>query len=116
MSIFVSDGPNITIPNGTAVSNILKSSELHGVETISLYGPAALDAGHTYTLEVTDDQEATASSTWYTWNNGTADLNPPQANKGVSYPNFAFAAFRIKDSTGNVAADRTWRSSLVWRE
>lgn len=100
--------PDVTIPNGTAVSNIIKAREVYeDSDAFSLFAPSALDV-HTYVIEVTPDISA-AVPVWVVLNDGVSDVTPPAANKASVYPAPAFEAFRIKDQTGNVAADRTWK-------
>jgi hypothetical protein len=105
--------PNVTIPNGTSVSNEVKAREVfQDADAIALFAPAALDA-HTYVIEVCPDIDAT-SPTWSVLNDAVSDVGPPAAGKAVVYPAPAISAFRIKDQTGNVAADRTWKMTKIY--
>lgn len=98
---------DIVIPNGTADSNVIKAREVYDdAILLMLVGPTVLDA-HTYVIQVCDDPDA-AVPVWSNWNNGTSDIAPPAASKATTYPGLAGRGFRIHDSTGNVAADRTW--------
>ena len=110
MSIFNTGDVDLTIPINTDVSNIIKAREVYDdAASISLLAPATLD-GVTFTLQVTDDFDATTSSTWRTLqvNDPPTDINPPAAGKARTYYDLpTYAAFRIKAS-GNVAAARTW--------
>jgi hypothetical protein len=107
--------PDITIPNGAAVSNIVRSSTYDDAVALGITAPAALDA-HTYVIEVNDDPDATAADPeWVVLQAGGADVGPPAAAKGRTYQEMCFfGAFRIKDQTGNVAADRTWKCAKQW--
>lgn len=110
----------ITIPNGTAVSNVIKARECYeDAEEILLEGPAALDA-HTYVLEVTDDADAIFGATvWRAFQSGSpaADVAPPAAAKSIAYASGLLSAdaFRIRDTSGNVAADRIWIATKQYR-
>jgi hypothetical protein len=99
--------PDVTIPSGSASSNIISRGVIGDAAAITLYAPAALDA-HTYVIEVSRTLDATSSSTWSVLSNGVADITPPAAGKVTVYPFPNWQSFRIKDQSGNVAADRTW--------
>ena len=99
---------DITIANGTAASAWVKARETYDdADFIALFGPSALDA-HTFVIELTDDPDAAAPNT-YVWNNSSSDIGPPAAGKATQFPTPVARGFRIKDQTGNVVADRTWK-------
>jgi hypothetical protein len=101
----------VLIPIGTAVSQIVRSRDtFDDAASISLFGPTALDGGHTYIIEVTYDPDA-AVPVWNTLqaNDPPTDVSPPGASKARTYYDLpTYKGFRIKDSTGNVAANRSW--------
>lgn len=105
---------DLVIPSGTAVSNLVYAKSLfEDAVGLVLIGPAAVDGGHTYIIQSGDDLEALlASQNFSTVQLGdpAADISPPGALKARSYLELSlFPCIRIKDSTGNVAADRTWK-------
>lgn len=110
--MFMTRCADITIPNGSNVSNTVLATEQYiGAYVISLSAPATLDSD-TFNIEVSDDPEATAP-TWNTLNDGTSDVAAPStASKTINYPAFANKAFRIKKSATTVAASRTWRMGI----
>lgn len=106
--------PDLTIPNGAAVSNIFNSPENQDdAECVTVYSPAALDA-LTFSFEVNANAQAVAASPgWVTLQVGdpAADAVPPPAGKARTYYELASAmAYRMKAS-GNVAADRIFKQS-----
>jgi len=120
MSSHIDRLPDLKIASGAATSNALFAIQaFEDAVTIALYGPAALDGGHTYIIEVTDtrDWRDQATATWYTLQIGDpiADAAPALATKARVYfdlPNVG--GFRIKDATSNVAADRIWKCVKDW--
>lgn len=105
---------SLTIPNGTAVSNILTAKGYFGdADILQLFPPVALDA-HTYIIQLTFDVTPIASGNWYTWNNNVSNINPPGVGISIAYPVPACTGLRLKDSSGNVAADRTWTVLKRW--
>jgi hypothetical protein len=102
--------PDITIPSGDTVSNIVRAKEVYGDAVgIMLYAPAVLT--ETCVIEVTHDREATTLSTFVTLQDGSplTDVAPPTAGKAIPYFNLATAAaFRIKAGSA-VGADRTFK-------
>lgn len=95
-----------TIPNGSAVSNIIDSAKNYtGLNQIILIqAPAALDA-LTFTIQVSNDGITFTTLT----SDGTTALTLPGAGKAKPYY-FELAAakyWRIA-SSGNVAADRVF--------
>lgn len=112
MSLGTAKCPDLVIPIGTDVSNILTWRHIEDAYLLMLYGPAAVDVGHTYIIQVTYDPEPKVSSTWYTFQTGNplADAALPLVGKAAPFPEpMACMGFRIKDSTGVVGANRTWR-------
>lgn len=104
----------VTILNGAQLSNIVNSPENHDdAESVTLYAPAALDAG-TYTLEANPDGQAVAATPgWVTLQIGdpAADANSPPAGKARTYYELASTmAWRIRCSI-NQTADRTFKVS-----
>lgn len=103
--------PDLTILNGQAASNIIRSKEVYSdADVIIIHAPTVLDPG-TYVIEVTGDENATSSSVWRVLQIGDpfADATPPPINKSRAYYELSTcAAFRIKNSSQNVTADRTW--------
>lgn len=114
---FYNELDDITIPIGTAVSNIIRANTYDDAVALSLIGPAALDA-HTYVIEVNDSTDAVAGDAdWAVLQAGdvSADVGPPAAAKARVYSELCFfGSFRIKDQTGNVAAPRTWKCNKQW--
>lgn len=104
--------PDLVIPNGTQVSNILQADRQYSdADGITLHAPTALDAT-TFTIQVSNDRNATVSSTWRTLQIGdpAADASPPLAGRSRYYQDLSyFAAFRLA-SSAPVAADRTWNA------
>lgn len=109
---------DLVIPNGTNVSNIWLAKEVYeDALSVLLTGESVTDAGITYTVEVTDDANPVAGSTWSTYQilNGAALANfvpTPTNGSGFNLPQGALAStgIRIKAS-GNVTADRTFGAS-----
>lgn len=113
MSLWNDRIPNVVIPNGAAVSNIVKCIGFNDADGIMLYGLLTTDGALTYTIEVSPEAEATAASAWMTLQIGdpAGDAAPPLQGKARFYSEIAAAmSFRIKAS-GNVTADRTWNAS-----
>jgi hypothetical protein len=88
----------------------MKAREVYGdADVIIMHAPAVVDGG-TLTIEVTDDEDATAASTWRTFQIGDpyADAAPPPAGKSRPYFELsACAAYRLKASVAT-GAERTW--------
>lgn len=105
--------PDLVIPAGAAVSNILNGpGSYDDALAIVLYGPASLEA-HTYTIQVSPLPKAVAGSTWTTHQIGEtpADVAPPASAKSRTYYELASAmSFRIK-SDANVTADVTFKAT-----
>lgn len=106
----------LTIPNGSANSNVLKAREQYAdAEELMLYAPAALDV-LTFTIEVTDDPDA-AAPVFRTLQSGSplADVPPPAAGKAISFAGLSSAMGIRIHASGNVAADRVWAVSKQYR-
>ena len=111
---------DVTIPINTAVSNVIRADQQYADAVgVMIYAPAALDA-HTFVFEVTRDPDAGT----VVWNKYVAmptdesptDEAPPGAGLARAYFGLVLArAFRIKDSSSNVAAARTWGITKIYR-
>lgn len=114
MSLWNDRIPDLVIPNGTNVSNILNSLAFNDADGIMLYGLLTTDGVITYSLEVNPDARAVAGSAgWATLQIGdpAGDAVPPLQGKARFYSELAAAmAFRIK-SSAPVTADRTWNAN-----
>lgn len=111
-----SKGPDVTIPNGTAVSNVIKAREVYSDAVgIMLYGPASLEAD-TFKIEVSPDPDA-GTPVWNDLQDDSAtNVAPPGADKARAYYILALAGgFRITDASGNVGADRTWKMTKIFK-
>lgn len=108
----ISNCPDITIPNGTSVSNtVLAHSVYADADYITLYAPAGLVAGEAGVIQISNDDGVT----WFTLNNNVSDVSYPVASKAIEYVTFAASAFRLSVSVGNVAADRVFKMTKAWR-
>jgi|SRR6185312_519937 len=113
MSRFVVECPDVKIPSGTAVSNVIESEKIYDdAVAITLQAPGTLDA-HTFVLEV-DIQSDTAFAANPLWTpvfdfSKAANITLPAAGLAQVYQNPSWKRFRIHDTTGNVAADRIWK-------
>lgn len=117
MSSYWTSAADITIANGTQNSNALNAREHYpGVIAIALYGPAALDA-HTFIIQsAKDPNEAAPTFVKHRHGDpsGLVDAAPPGAGESQVYFDLpALGQFRIRDTTGNVAAARTWQVSAL---
>ncbi len=111
-SINISTCPDITIPNGTNVSNSVKAVEVYGdAEYITLYAPAGLVAGEAGVIQISMDEGVT----WFTLNNNVSDVSYPAANKAIEYVTFSAPMFRLSVTAGNVVADRAFKMTKAWR-
>jgi hypothetical protein len=114
MSLWNDRIPDVVIPNGANVSQVVSSLAFNDADGIMLYGLLTTDGVITYTLEVNPDAKATnASAGWATLQIGdpAGDAVPPLQGKARFYSELAAPmAFRIKASA-NVTADRTWNAS-----
>jgi hypothetical protein len=105
--------PDLIMPNGAAVSNILNSPfSLDDAEAVALYAFGTIEAG-TYTIEVSPDPKATAANTdWVTLQIGdpAGDAAPPATGKArVYYENAVVGALRIRKSV-NATQINTWKA------
>lgn len=105
--------PDLVIPAGAAVSNVLNSEKSFGdALAIAMYSASALEA-HTYTIEVCPLTLAVAGSTFFTLQTGDtpADSAPPAAGKARVYYELASCmAFRIR-SDANVTGAQTFKAT-----
>lgn len=109
--------PDLVIPNGTNVSNVLPGVyTYHDAKEIVLYGSDAGGYPETYTLEINQDQNATnATSGWVTANDLGADLTPPAAGKSKAFGEAVVAAGSLRLKAGvAVAGNRTWKANKKW--
>lgn len=114
-SLFTATLTDVTIPNGTSVSRWVESDgEYSDAVNIRIGAPAGLDA-HTFGFETSDDPAGTNVRTIYTGNPPVA-LSGPAASIDRDYWDLPrFRRWRIKDTSGNVGADRTFKVSKTWR-
>lgn len=111
--------PDLVIPSGSNVSNVLNGKLTYAdAIIISIYSPATLDA-HTFQIKVSYDDTAVvyAAGTFRVLEIGdpAADATPPTAGRARSYFELpGYAAFCIFDASGNVAADRTFKAFKLW--
>lgn len=95
--------PEVVISSGQTESAWVDSAKVYDdALSITLYGPAGLDA-LTFTIEVSPD-----GSTAYALQDGGAAVEAPGASEAIVLDNPSFRYFRIKAS-GAVAADRAWQ-------
>ncbi len=111
--------PDLVIPSGTNVSNIMVCNKVYDdAVALQMYSDAALEA-NTYIIQVSNDHAVVAGGTWYTYQEGgttPVDRGCPAAGKsGTYYDLTGVQAFRIKNNTGNVAADRTIKLDKIVR-
>lgn len=107
---------DITIPNGTDSSRVVRSvEEYFDALALEVDGPAALDA-LTFVFETADNDAFSTNVRTIQVNDPPTDLSAPGALKTRVYgPELlGVKRFRIKAS-GNVAADRTWKATKTWR-
>lgn len=110
MSRHVATCPDLVIPSGSNVSNILPWSSVFGdAESITIAGPSALDAAYIFVFQVSMKNEPATTDTFYIMNNGLVNVTAPPINVAIHYPAFACGGFRIYTASGNVASDRTWK-------
>lgn len=115
MSLAISTLEDVTIANGASTSRaVLAYPEYHDALTLQLDGPAALDV-LTFTIQTADDDAFTTNVRTVQVNDPPTDLAPPAATKTRVYfvELSRLRRWRIK-SSGNVAADRTWKVSKSW--
>ncbi len=108
--------PDLVIGAGASTSNIFNGVYVyHDATEFILYGSGSYGV-ETYTLEVNQDQQATASTAgWVTASHAGADLTPPAAGKSKSFGIELTGAgsIRIKASA-NTAGVRTWKANKLW--
>lgn len=108
--------PDLVIPNGSNVSNVLPGVYcFHDAKSLELYGTDGAYA-ETYTLEVNQDQNANnGTAGWVTANDAGADLTPPAAGKSKSFGEAVVGAGSLRLKSGVVvAATRTWKANKKW--
>lgn len=92
----------LTITSGQQYSNIIDAHrQLGDAFYIGLLGVDAQDGAVTYALQVTDDKEPSASSTWYGLNDtANAAIRPPVAGAARTYSSpLPFRGLRIAASS-----------------
>jgi hypothetical protein len=116
VGLFTSRLPNLTIPSGQNVSNILRSNvAFEDAVFIVIYSPVAMDA-LTFTLQVTDnaDNPVVIFNTFQLGDTPT-DANLPAAGKARAYLELQGCdAIRIM-SSAPVASDHVWRVTKHFR-
>ncbi len=121
MPSFQANCASLVIPIGTAVSNIFRADEVYeDAVALILYAPTTLDGADVYVIETTDNIDAVAGSVWTVHRIGDqgslTDLLAPAAGKSRTYLEIiGCAALRINDQTDNVAAERIWRVTKLFR-
>lgn len=110
---------DLIIPDGQTLSNIILAREQYAdADSIGMIAPLTITGGGTITIEVSDDERATAASIWRTLQIGDpyADANPPPAAKARTYYELpTYAAFRLKASvviSGGAAA--VWKLTKAY--
>lgn len=100
--------PDLTIPNGSSTSNALSWRYLRHLWSLAIFSPETLDA-HTFIVEVSAvDGASAAAADWRTLQEGGIDVQL-SADKALVIGGPAFRGVRIRDTSGNVAADRTFK-------
>jgi hypothetical protein len=113
-SLMMTAGPDLVIPINTAVSNSINwLGDMFDAEALGIQAPAVMDA-HNFIIQVSQD-----GATWGDLQDLTATpvKAPSSANIGMMYNGIiaAFPYMRIKDNSGNVAAERTFKTHKMWR-
>jgi len=110
--------PPITIPNGTAVSALVRGVYMyHDAVGLMFYSPATLP--ESVYFEINQDENATETSTGWvalqSYASGAlANVVLPAAGCAQVYQEVVFSGcFRLR-STTNVAADRVFTANKVW--
>jgi hypothetical protein len=110
--------PDLTIPTGSNVSNILNANIFEDAQSITLHGPSTLgaDSAFTYTLEVSEKRDAVSTDQWNTLQAGdpVADVSAPGVSKSRDYPEWVRSGSVRLKSSANVTAPRTWKASKQW--
>lgn len=100
---------SVTIPSGSAVSNALGDSFLKFLRSIAIYAPAILDAANTYNVQVCAVLEP-ADGDWRDLTDlGGTNVVLTAGEVIIIESAGTFRGLRIKDVTGNVAADRVFQ-------
>lgn len=98
----------LTILSGQANSNAIIAAQIQDAAAIGIISPATLDGGHTFVIEVNVERDASGNWAILKDRDGNNSYVPVQ-DTAAWYPELvAFPAFRIRDTTGNVAADRAF--------
>ncbi len=111
--------PDAVIPIGTALSQVFNGVwAYHDALQLILYASGAY-AAETFILEVNQKQDATnADSGWVSAvaSDNVTPLTPPAAglSKHFGIELLGSGSFRIKCTSGNVAAARTWKVNKLW--
>ena len=103
-------GFDLTIANGGTASNVIKAKGVYsGAARLLFMAAAVLAADAAYTIEVTDDPDAT-SVVWRTLHDDTdTAIAPPAAGFAKAINDcIGSGAIRIK-SAGAVTGAKTWR-------
>lgn len=104
--------PDVVIANGASLSNILEGISLSDAHAL-LIGFLSGDTAKTYTIQLSRTPKATSASTWYTLNDGGANVTAPNtANVASIYPWLGFS-LRISASAA-VASATTFEVSKIW--
>lgn len=106
---------DVTIPSGSDVSRVVSAQlETSDAVGLAILGPADLDV-HTFVFECASDLAFTVPRAIME-GSPPAALTPPGALEGRTYFTLPLYPFwRIKDTSGNVAADRTWEVTKTFR-
>lgn len=114
-STFPGQLEDLVISSGQSTSRIVSArGETADAVGLVLIGPAAIDA-HTFIFQCSYDAAFTIICTVME-GSPPAALTPPVALEGRSYFTLPLYPFwRIKDSTGSVAATRTWKFFKTFR-
>ena len=114
MSRLTSVLSRVSIAATDTFSAWIKEAEFHGSAVVILvYGPAVLEA-HTYTVQVTEDPDATTPVLHTLQTAAGVDVALPVALKAKPMPELVGSvAFRIfSDGAITVAAQATWKFSV----
>jgi len=101
---------DLVIASGAAVSRSVKGSlEYDDAVQLIIESPAALDAAHSYEIQVSFE-DVDGSYVTLKSNDGASTITPPAAGTARGYTEpMGHAWMRLKDTTGNAASDRTFK-------
>lgn len=105
------DCPDITIPNGQTVSNTVLVDKIHADADDVLLLASVIDGTKTYTIQINDQRDGSGS--WYTLNDGTADIVPISTQGKASVYPFLNHTFRIL-ANGAVTGAVTWKMKKTY--